>query len=137
VAVVSDLFQEWGGDFVLTAGGDIQMAFDWDLTRQSIERFILTSPQVTQFNGDPVAADDIFEPTYGLGARLKVGQLYNSQTVDEIKQLLYQGILASPNVDQSQPPIITFRNPTPQTLIFTAIVFLLNGQQETIQLSLP
>jgi hypothetical protein len=137
MAVVSDLYQEWGGDFLLTAGGDLQMASDWDLTRQAIERFILTSPQVTQFNGDPVPADDLFEPTFGLGARLKVGQLYNNQTIDEIKQILYQGILASPNVDQSQPPIISFRNPTPETLLFTAVVFLLNGQQHTIQLSLP
>jgi hypothetical protein len=137
LAITADLFQEWNQDFVLTAGGDIQLAYDWDLTRQAIERFIFTSPQTALTDGTPVPADDLFSPTFGLGARLKIGQLYNQATINQIKQLLYQGILASPNVDQTKPPIITYTNPTPHSLIFTSVVFLLNGQQNTIQLSLP
>ena len=137
VAINADLFCEFGEDFLLDAGGDLISAIGWDLTRQAIEYFILTNPQLNGQNNTPIPADNIFDPTYGLGARADIGEPFDAATIAQIEQKLYEGIMNSPNVDPEIPPTITYTQPTPFTLIFTAFVTLLNGQQESIQLSLP
>ena len=137
MGLTADLYCEFGDDFQLDAGGDLISSVGWDLTRQAVEYFILTNPQLTGQNNTPIAADDIFDPAYGLGARADIGQTYDAGTISDIEQKLYEGIMNSPNVDPEVPPVISYTQPTPFTLIFTAFITLLNGQQESIQLSLP
>jgi|SRR5271165_5269153 len=137
MGLTADLYCEFGDDFRLDAGGDLISSVGWDLTRQAVEYFILTNPQLTGQNNTPIAADDIFDPSYGLGARADIGQTYDAGTISDIEQKLYEGIMNSPNVDPEVPPVISYTQPTPFTLIFTAFISLLNGQQESIQLSLP
>jgi hypothetical protein len=133
----ADLYFEWGQDLQLTAAGDLLLASGWDQVRQRIERRVFTNPATLQDNGAPIRADYYFHPTYGLGARAHGGDILNNAFIQKMTQLLNQGILVDQGVDTAILPTITSQQLSVNSVLFTILVYLANGTQETIEIILP
>src|ERR1700722_12293938 len=97
--MMPDLYLELGSDFILNAGGDVQLADGWDEVRQRIERLIFTNAAGFQSDGTPILAQYIFEPTYGLSASARVGNTVTKDMINQMTSIIYQGVLADPGVD--------------------------------------
>jgi hypothetical protein len=103
---------EFGGDFILTPQGDLQVVNDRDdgglATQQRIERLIMTCPTLKDANGNRIArADDIFNPNYGAGVRRVVGSLVTPDLINRIISQIAAGLAADPGISQDQPPSIS------------------------------
>lgn len=99
----------WGGDLQIATNGSLVMANGWDEIRQSIERAILTNPQVTLPDGEVVGADYMFAPTFGAGLGLWVGQNPTQHTLRQLTRIVRNAILSQTGVDASQTPTVTFQ----------------------------
>ena len=134
----ADLFLEMGADFVLTSQGDLQLAYDWDLIRQSFERFVFTNAAVLLTNGQPQAADWIFNPTFGLSANAMLGQAFTQNFISILEQAVYQGALQAATGNSSVPPIVTVnQGPSPNQINVTVVITPDNGEQQSLQVILP
>ena len=107
------------------------MSFDG---RQRIIRRIITNSARTLPDKTVTAADDVFNPEYGLGLGRLVDQALNQDYFAEIERLIAQGVLEDADVDTTIPPSIEFRRPNPSTLWIIVGVTLLTGQAGTISL---
>jgi hypothetical protein len=134
---MSTLYLELGSDFVLTPSGSLLMASGWDEVRQRIERLIFTNAAGFQSDGTPILAQYIFDPAYGLSAGARVGDLVTNPLINEMTSIIYQGILADPGVDPTQPPVIQVSQPSFEQLLFVIGVTLLDGSQQTLTLLAP
>jgi hypothetical protein len=133
----SDLYLELGNDFVITNNGDLQLASGWDLIRQNFERFVFTQPQSTDFRGNPVPADWIFEPNFGLGAGSLLGENYNQNTLNKLQQSVYQGALTASTGNSNTPPVVTVTSPNSQEVVANVVITPSGGQSQTLQVNLP
>jgi hypothetical protein len=69
-----DIFQYYGGDLSASATGDLLLADQPTTGTQRVYRRLLTNPQLSDANGNPVASPDYtWHPTYGAGVPRKVG----------------------------------------------------------------
>lgn len=134
---MSALYLEFGGDFVLSSAGTLLQAEGWDEIRQRIERLILTNAAGFQSDGTPITAQYVFHPDYGLSAPARIGDVFNQDYINNMSQILYQGILQDPGVDPTNPPVITAALIGLNEIQFTIGVSLKNGQQQTLVLTLP
>jgi len=129
---MNDLFHYFGNDIQLSATGDIAPIDDTIKGQQRILRRLLTNPNQTDANGNPIAAGDyIWHPTYGAGLPSYVGQIIN---VPKITALIRSQILLEECVAKMPAPVINLEaianglsctitytdaiSKTPQTLSF-------------------
>jgi hypothetical protein len=69
-----DIFHYYGGDVSSSASGDLLLADQPTTGTQRVYRRLLTNPQLSDANGNPVASPDYtWHPTYGAGVPRKVG----------------------------------------------------------------
>ena len=86
---MSDLYLEWGGDFVASANGDLLLASGSDEARQAISRRLFTAVQ-----------GYVFHPDYGAGLPQKIGGPANTNA---LAALVRSQIALESAVDQSKP----------------------------------
>lgn len=106
---------EYGGDYQLTASGDLAIVQDTALypyaTIQRVTFLILTNPVIPNItntaSGEP---DDIFNHTYGAGARAYVGRSSGSASVniEAMQNNIQSGLAADPYIAQNPKPTVTF-----------------------------
>lgn len=131
-----DLYLELNSDFVLTASGDLQISTGWDLIRQNFERAVFTNPATTQQNGNPIPADWIFEPNYGLGARALIGSPFNQVFINALQQKVYQAALVAQSGNAAVPPQVTVTQAVnPQEIQATVVITPIGGQQQTLTIT--
>lgn len=100
-----DLFQYYGGDLSVSASGDLLLADQPTTGTQRVYRRLLTNPQLSDANGNPVAsADYTWHPTYGAGVPRKVGSPGN---IPATKALIKGQMLLESAVAAQPPPTIT------------------------------
>ena len=92
---MSDLWLEWGGDFVASANGDLLLASGADEARQAISRRLFTAIQ-----------GYVFHPEYGAGLPQKIG---STQNTNALTALVRSQIALESAVDQSKPVAVTVR----------------------------
>ncbi len=123
----------WGGDLQISPNGSLVMANGWDEIRQSIERGLLTNPSVTLPDGEIVAADYIFAPSYGAGLGLWIGQNPTQRALRQLERVIIHVVLSQPGVDSAQMPTVSFRTLQQQRgLEIDISMTLLNGQTGTV-----
>jgi hypothetical protein len=131
------IYLELGSDFVINSNGGLETGFGWDIIRQNFERFLFTQPASTDFRGNPIPADWIFHPDFGLGAGSLLGENYNQATLNKLEQLVYQGALSASTGNSSTPPVVTVTSPNSQTVTATVVITPTGQQQQTLQVNLP
>jgi hypothetical protein len=131
------LYLELGGDFVLNSNGGLQWASGWDVIRQNFSRFVFTCA-ARLLNGVPYAADWIFYPDFGLSANALIGQNFTPDFISKLQQAVYQGALQASTGNSSVPPVVTVtQGNNPQQINVQVVITPNNGQQQTINVSLP
>lgn len=132
------LFLELSSDFVINSNGGLQLATgSWDVIRQNFERFLFTQPTSTDFRGNPIPADWIFHPNFGLGAGSLIGENYNQATLNKLQQTVFQGALSASTGNSNVPPVVTVTSPNSQEVVATVVITPNNGAQQTLQVNLP
>jgi hypothetical protein len=132
------LYLQDGGDFVLNSNGGLQLAGSWDVIIQNLCRYIFTNPASTDRFGNPIPADWIFNPTFGLGANAMLGQNFNQTFINNLQQKIYQGVLAAQTGNSTVPPVVTVTQGTnPQQINVQAIITPTGQAQQTINVTLP
>jgi hypothetical protein len=115
-------FLEWGGDFVVTPSGSIQIAQGWDQIRQRIIRRIVTNPAQQLPDGNFTPPDYIFHPLYGLGLGSLVDQNFDDSFTKDLEGRITAGVLADSQVDQSFVPTFQYYRPNPGSLVVVVTV---------------
>jgi phage baseplate assembly protein W len=131
-----DLWLEWEDDLRIDPTGDLVIATGWDEVRQRVVRQLLTNPQTTLADGTPVAADDVFDPSYGDGLRVLVGELANDQTVETIRQTVTNSLLRDPGVSPARLPQVTVTRTADHEITILIEVYLATGQPGRVALVL-
>lgn len=130
----ADLSLEWNGDLIVTPSGSIQIAVGWTQVRQRIIRRIITNAARLLPDKTFTAADDVFNPDYGIGLGRLVDQAFDQNYQAEIERMIAQGVLEDEDVDSTIPPSVVFERPNPSTLWIVIGLVLLTGQPGTISL---
>jgi hypothetical protein len=128
----------YGGDFTLTPTGDLAIVQDTPYipaaTIQRVLFLIQTNPAIPYTNSQGTSApDDIFNPTYGSGARLYVGRPTSQANIDAIQRNILNGLASDPFILQIPPPsvLIDVDNPSGTTMV-TVNFKTITGQNVTI-----
>lgn len=100
------LWMEFGQDLVLSSTGGLQMATGADMVRQAICRELLTTPALTLDNGTVVQAEFIWDPTFGVGLRVLVGQTVSEGWLAQLTQKINNCVLKNPGVNAAIPPTV-------------------------------
>lgn len=100
------LWLEWGGDLVVSQNGSLSMATGWDQVRQRILRRLLSNPAFTLGDGTPVAPDLIFDTSYGIGCRRRLGELWIPSEQTAILSMVEQAVLVDEGIDATRTPTI-------------------------------
>lgn len=116
------IFLEWGGDFITTPSGSIQVAVGWDQIRQRIVRRVITNPAEQLPSGVFTPPDYIFHPTYGLGLGSMVDQDLSDDFISQLEGRITAGVLADSQVNQSFTPQFQYYNQSVSSLIVVATV---------------
>lgn len=127
---------EWGGDFVLTNNGSVQLASGWDEIRQRIERRLLTSPTGKLPDGTPTVAEYIFHPDYGEDLQAYIGQNIQEGWINNVRKAVLAGTRVDSGVQPNTIASVTFSRASDHTVYMNILVTLLSGQQGTITLEL-
>lgn len=102
----------WGGDLQQLPNGDlavVQDAYDNPAaTIQRLEVLIMTNPTLrNEQTGQPIGrADDIFNDSYGSGARALVGELITDDVIAGIQARVAKAVSGDPGVAKIPAPII-------------------------------
>jgi hypothetical protein len=130
------LFLEWGQGLTLTTNGSLQLATGWDAVRQLILRRLLTSPQQIAEDGTPIPADYIYDPTYGVGVRQRIGGLVGQRDLEVLRQQVLQGVMLDSGVDPDHLPTIVMQQ-FPQGMVAVYIeVVLATGERGQVSIAL-
>lgn len=110
----TEVYLNYGGDFVLDSTGDLLLATDDNGTftaiQQRLVRLLLTSPLAVDASGNPISeADDIFNPTVGVGLRADVGRGASDALLAEVEARIRQGLSDEPDVAAYPAPIVDFQ----------------------------
>ena len=130
----SVLYLDWGGDFVLTPNGSVQMANGWDEARQLTVRALLTNPATQLPTGEQVPPDYVFDPEYGAGLGLYVGVDMNTTQVNKLQGLINSQVLNQSFVDPTYEPQVTFTSVPVHGMIVTINMRLVNKHIGTVAL---
>jgi len=135
----TQLFLELSGDFVLNSNGGLLATSDsWTVIRQNLERFIFTCAASLDRFGNPLPADWLFHPDFGLSANAMIGQSFNQAFISSLQQKVYQGALSAQSGNATVPPQVTVNQGTnPQQINVTVVITPLGGQQQTVSVTLP
>ncbi len=106
---MSVLYLEWDGDLQISQNGSLVMANGWDEARQLAERAILTNPLTTLPDGSTIPPDYIFDPAYGAGLGLWVGQNPTAHALREQTRIIRNAVLGLSSVDTNVAPSVTFK----------------------------
>lgn len=90
---MSDLWLDWGGDFIASADGDLLLAADVDEANQAIVRRLFTAVK-----------GYVFHPEYGAGLLQKIGTPGNATAIQAI---VSSQIVLEASVAPSPPPVTT------------------------------
>lgn len=96
---MSSEFHWWGLDIQFTAAGDDATVSGIDEINQDIVRACMTAP-----------GEYVWDPTYGLGLGLYVGQALTPEKFQEIKGGIISVVVTQRDVQQQPEPVITFVN---------------------------
>lgn len=133
---MADLFLEWNQDLILTPGGSLQTAINWDQVRQRIIRNMITNSAQKLPDGSQTAPDYIFEPQYGIGMGAMVDQNPDASFLGNLKRRINQAVFADVNINPGVVPSIKIRQPTPEIFQIFIAVQLINGQPGEVQINL-
>ena len=125
---MASLFLEFQQDFGLNPNGGLAMAQQWDETRQAFERGMFACPTFTMQDGSPVDPDLMFDPTFGAGLGLQIGQNPVGQWLQKMVQAANQAAATSPGVNPTIPPQVAL-TPSGHTQQMTVTVATLTGPQ--------
>ena len=126
---------DWGGDLKIAPNGGVLSVNGWDEARQSTVRAVLTNPAGTLPSGTVVPPDYVFEPTYGAGIGLYVGQDMTSSQVAELQAKISEVVLTQEFVDQAVAPTVTVQNAVNGGQLISVAMRLVNNQSGTILLA--
>lgn len=101
----------WGGDFTLTANGDLLLAYDTldgsAASIQRLSRMALNNPLRLDATGTPISSpDDIFHVDWGSGVRSRVGELYGDDLANAVVTDIRGQLARDSYIAQSPPPIV-------------------------------
>ncbi len=107
-----ELALEYGGDFTLDEQGNLALVIDtYDdpaATRQRITLLVMTNPTLYDNSGTPIARpDDLFNPSWGAGLRLAVGQDITPTLTSAISARIIAALANDPGIATSPAPIVT------------------------------
>jgi phage baseplate assembly protein W len=105
---MSDLFLEWGEDFVAAANGDLLLVSGSDETRQAISRRLFTAVQ-----------GYVFHPDYGAGLPQKIG---STASTNALTALVRSQTALESAVDQSQPVTVDVTADANQLGLYTITI---------------
>lgn len=128
------LYLDWGGDFKITNNGSIQIANGWDALRQAIVRALLNNPYVVLPAGEDIPPDYVYDPEYGAGLGLYIGQNMSDSEVSELETIISNVVLAQNSVDPSFAPSISFIPFQQNGILIKITAKLINNQIGTITL---
>lgn len=121
---MADLWNEWGGDLVIAATGDLGMATGTDLSNQRILRRLLSNP-----------GDYIWQLSYGAGLGAQIGQ---PASIARLRATIRSQIFKEPSVARSPEPIIDLQYQSSQAgLVFVTITYFQLPGGTTQVLSFP
>lgn len=123
-----DVYHYFGDDLTASATGDLLLASPSDTGVQRVYRRLLTNPQLSDPNGNPVASPDYtWHPTYGAGVPRKVGAPGN---VPVTTALIRGQMLLEAAVAPSPAPVIQL---TQVETVVSAVIKYTDSQQKTPQ----
>lgn len=125
---------EWGGDLQIAPNGGLLTANGWDEIRQIAARAILTNPLTTLPSGGSIPPDYVYEPSFGAGLGLYVGQDMNQSAVTSLAASITAQITALPQVNADKPPTISFTQLINNGILLQVTVYLNTGQSGTVAL---
>lgn len=119
---MTDIYLNWGQDFVIGADGDLLTCNGFDEITQNLTRQILTNPEQLTQNNVYIPADYYAEPQFGQGMRALIGRLAvnnSNQTLLStfaINQIITKALQACANIPEiakSPAPTAVVTNPAP------------------------
>jgi phage baseplate assembly protein W len=101
----------YADDLQFTATGDLLVLIDTPgnpaASLQRLARIILTNPTIRDAYGNPIGPpDDIFNPTFGSGARELIGQPLTGALVAELQGRIIAAIALDPNFATNPAPAV-------------------------------
>ena len=128
------LWLDWGNDFQIAPNGGLVQANGWDEVRQLVVRAVLTNPRTLLPSGEIVPPDYVYEPNFGAGLGLYVGQDMNQTQITALAGSITTQVLALPQVDATKPPTISFTRLPNSGMLVQVTVYLNTGQVGTVTL---
>lgn len=137
MVAITEIYQDYGNDVVLTAAGDLLTADGATLSNQRIIRRLLTTP-ISVAN----PPDYLANPTYGAGLPQFIGRNNSPALYDEIKRLIISQTLLEQTVAQNPLPTVVLTSQDQNGLIqqlSAAITYtnLLTNQQIVVTVNVP
>lgn len=112
MVAITEIYQDYGNDVVLTAAGDLLTADGATLSNQRIIRRLLTTP-ISVAN----PPDYLANPTYGAGLPQFIGRNNSPALYDEIKRLIISQTLLEQTVAQNPLPTVVLTSQDQNGLI--------------------
>ena len=125
---------DWGGDFIVAPNGGLLQANGWDVVRQSIARAVLTNPLTTLPSGTAIPPEYVYEPSFGAGMGLYVGQDMNISQRTSLAASIKNQVLQAPGVNTVVPPSISFTPMAGNGVLVQVQVTLNSGKIGTVTL---
>lgn len=128
---------DYGGDFSLDEQGNIALVIDtYDnpaATQQRVTLMVMTNPTLYDDNGTPIArADDMFNPTYGAGLRLAVGQDITPTLISGIRARIMAALAADPGIASVPAPTVDVTDEDNAILLVSISCDTVTGQSVTV-----
>lgn len=136
MTAITEIYQDYGNDLVLTSAGDLMFADGPTLSNQRIVRRLLTTP-ITVAN----PPDYLANPTYGAGLPQFIGKNNSPAIFDEIKRLIVSQMLLEQTVAQTPKPIVVLNssgnNTIQQLTAQITYTYIVTNQQLVVTVSIP
>lgn len=131
------LYLEYGGDFVISPQGSLQLAVDDQnsatATTQRLTRLVLTTPiQKDQYGRVIGRGDSYFYPQYGASLRTYVDSTPTASDLAAIRAAILNGIAQDPGIARTPAPIVTITQPDSTSLLVYIQVVTASGQTVTL-----
>jgi hypothetical protein len=133
-----DALRAWGADFSITSTGDLALLQDSPAspaaTQQRVIRLIQYVPLILDDAGNPITEpDDIFNTSYGSGARTLIGQNPVNDIISGMKNRILSGLALDPYITTFPTPVISIvAGPTNGIVTVSVSCMTTTGQPVTI-----
>ena len=122
-----------GEDLVISGMGGLAMVAGWEQVKQRILRRLFTNPAFTRADGQPIPADYIFDPEYGIGVNTLIGEPQDSDFRNRLRLAVNSAVLVDQSVDATSPPEVElYKTGDPHVLIVKIIVTLRSLQKREL-----